>query len=88
MRRFLWLGIGEESRDQLVNWEICCKSNSSEGLRIGNLRLKNLSLLVKWIWQFLRELDSLWHRVVKQIHESERDRWDVKAGRCFIHHSP
>lgn len=44
MRRFLWFGLRKKNKDRLISWEMCCKSKSSGGLGIGNLRLKNISL--------------------------------------------
>lgn len=84
MRRFLWLEVGEDVKDHLVNWEICCKSKNSGTLGIGNLRLDDLSFLAKWFWCFPKEPVSLWHRVIR----SARHDWNVTTRRYVSHHSP
>lgn len=39
----------EERRDHLVNWAICCRFRTFGDLGIGSLKLRNFSLLVKWL---------------------------------------
>ena len=54
MRDFLWGGYNDSCH--LVRWDEATKPKHKRGLEIGNLILRNKSLLVKWIWRFSREL--------------------------------
>ena len=54
MRDFLW-GGDNDSSCHLVRWEEVIKPKHKGGLEIGNLILRNKSLLVKWLWRFTRE---------------------------------
>ncbi|RVX12744.1 LINE-1 retrotransposable element ORF2 protein [Vitis vinifera] len=49
-RDFLWSGIGEGKRDHLVRWDVVCKPKAIGGLGFGNISLRNLALLGKWLW--------------------------------------
>ncbi|KAG6674481.1 hypothetical protein I3842_15G044700 [Carya illinoinensis] len=56
-RDFLWGGIAEEFKFQLVRWRKVCSPLSSGGLGIRNLRIFNRALLGKWLWRFHKEPD-------------------------------
>ncbi|RVW24904.1 putative ribonuclease H protein [Vitis vinifera] len=58
-RDFLWSGIGEGKRDHLVRWDVVCKSKAIRGLGFGNISLRNLALLGKWLWSQMVTLLSL-----------------------------
>lgn len=36
----------------------------TRGVGIGNARVRNMTLLAKWIWQFYHEADTLCHNVI------------------------
>lgn len=76
------------SKDHLVRCEIYCQSKTLRGLGIGNLKWKNISLLARWHWRFPVELNSLWHKVIKSIHRSELDKWDVFPASSIAHYGP
>ncbi|XP_022013939.1 uncharacterized protein LOC110913415 [Helianthus annuus] len=42
------------------------------GMGFGSLRVVNLAMLSKWWWRFKVERDSLWRKVVWEIHNSAR----------------
>ncbi|RVW65169.1 Alanine--tRNA ligase [Vitis vinifera] len=42
--------IGEGKRDHLVRWDVVCKPKEIGGLGFGNISLRNLALLGKWLW--------------------------------------
>ena len=48
-------GADNNSSCHLVRWEEVIKPKHKEGLEIGNLILRNKSLLVKWLWRFTRK---------------------------------
>ncbi|RVW16838.1 hypothetical protein CK203_098160 [Vitis vinifera] len=61
-RDFLWSRVGEGKRDHLVSWDVVCNSKVKGGLGFGKISLRNLSLLGKWLWRYLRESSALWHQ--------------------------
>ena len=69
-REFLWSGIGEGKRDHLVRWDVVCKPKAIGGLGFGNISLRNLALLGKWLWKYPREGSALWHHVILSIYGS------------------
>ena len=58
-RDFLWSGVGEGKRYHLVTWDVVCKSRAKRGLGFGNISLRNLALLGKWLWRYPRESTTL-----------------------------
>ncbi|KAK9951574.1 hypothetical protein M0R45_007012 [Rubus argutus] len=77
MNNFLWEGSREGSKDYLINWKLVSKSKAKGGLEIGNLVLKNSSLLGKWLWRFPIEKESLWHCVIKSKYGYQANGWDA-----------
>ena len=49
-QKFLWGGMGEDTKSHLVKWTDDCTPLSSSGLGIRRLRLFNETLLGKWLW--------------------------------------
>ena len=74
MRDFIW-GVDNDSSSHLVKWEEVVKPKHKGGLEIGNLIIRNKSLLVKWLWRFPREGDMLWHKVIRSKYEMEEGGW-------------
>ena len=74
MRDFLWGGEAESS-SRLVKWEKVIRPKHKGGLEIGNLILRNKSLLVKRLWRFPRESDMLWHKVIRSKYGLEEGWW-------------
>ena len=58
-RDLLWSGVGESKRDHLISWDVVCKSKAKGGLGFGKISLRNLVLLGKWLWRYLRESSTL-----------------------------
>ncbi|RVW90069.1 putative ribonuclease H protein [Vitis vinifera] len=69
-RDFLWSGIGEGKRDHLVRWDVVCKPKEIGGLGFGNISLRNLAFLGKWLWRYPREGSALWHQIILSIYGS------------------
>jgi hypothetical protein len=47
-----------------VKWLEICKPKKEGGLGIKDLRLMNSSLLTKWRWKLVTNLEELWKKVV------------------------
>lgn len=69
-RKFLW---GSKSKDgvdsskmHLMSWDKVCKPMAAGGLGLDSLRLRNLSLLLKWWWRCYNERNSLWTKVLRE----------------------
>lgn len=48
----------------LVAWDRVVLPKLFGGINCGNLLHRNISLMFKWIWRFLNELDALWRNVI------------------------
>ena len=58
-RDFLWSGVGEGKIDHLVSWDVVCSPKVKGSLGFGKISLRNLALLGKWLWRYLREDSAL-----------------------------
>ncbi|GJU27390.1 putative RNA-directed DNA polymerase, eukaryota, reverse transcriptase zinc-binding domain protein [Tanacetum coccineum] len=69
MRNKFFIGseIGEKKLTW-VSWRKCLASKNLGGLDIGSIFALNAGLLFKWIWQFMRNSNDLWAKVLKAIH--------------------
>lgn len=63
-RNFLWNDEMDHHRYHLVDWNSICRSLGCGGLGVRSIREHNRVLLVKWLWRFGVEQESLWRRVV------------------------
>lgn len=64
-------------KDHLVNWKDVCRQKQFEGLSIGHLKERNLTLLGKWPWRFSNEKDSLWQSTILSKYDSHSNGWDA-----------
>ncbi|WJZ92594.1 hypothetical protein VitviT2T_011580 [Vitis vinifera] len=87
-RDFLWSGIGEGKKDHLVRWDVMCKPKEIGGLGFGNISLRNLALLGKWLWRYPREGSALWHQVILSIYGSHSNGWDANTIERWSHRCP
>ncbi|RVW71406.1 Uridylate kinase [Vitis vinifera] len=74
-RDFLWFGVGEGKKDHLIRWDVVCRPNELRGLGFGKTSLRNIALLGKWLWRFLRERNGLWHKVIASIYGTHPNGW-------------
>ena len=60
-RSFLW-GQNEDKRVgiSLINWDTVCLPKEWGGLGVSNLRLRNISLLLRWWWRLYTNPNCLW----------------------------
>ncbi|RVW71380.1 putative ribonuclease H protein [Vitis vinifera] len=87
-RDFLWSGIGEGKKDHLVRWDVVCNPKERGGLGFGNISLRNLALLGKWLWRYPREGSALWHQVILSIYGSHSNGWDANTIVRWSHRCP
>ena len=66
-RDFLW----DDSKTHLVRRDKVCAPLANGGLGIRKLTTFNKALLGKWLWQFGKEEDRLWRRVVASKYGEE-----------------
>ncbi|OIT06900.1 clip-associated protein [Nicotiana attenuata] len=70
-RNFLWHGNKEKKGFHLVYWKKLTISKREGGLGIKNLRKQNKCLLMKWLWRFPKEEQTLWGKVIKAKYGKE-----------------
>nr|GEV80701.1 RNA-directed DNA polymerase, eukaryota, reverse transcriptase zinc-binding domain protein [Tanacetum cinerariifolium] len=51
-----------------VKWSTVTSAKDQGGLGVTSLYALNRALMLKWMWRFFANQDSLWTRVVKAIH--------------------
>ena len=77
-RDFLWGGIDESHKFNLVNWAQVCSPLKSGGLGVWNLRKFNQTLLSKWLWRYGTETNHLWWRVIEIKYGNIWGGWCTK----------
>ncbi|KAI8555897.1 hypothetical protein RHMOL_Rhmol05G0210300 [Rhododendron molle] len=77
-RDFLWVGVGEEFKYHLVDWETLCTPVREGGLRVRSLKLFNQALLGKWLWRFACERERWWRKVVVAKYGCEWGGWSSR----------
>ena len=76
-KEFLW----GDSKTHLVGWDKFCAPIAGDGLGIRKSTTFIKALLGKWLWQFGKEDDRLWRRVVASIYREEWGGWTSKLGK-------
>jgi len=71
-RRFLWCSKHEGKFAALVKWEVVQRPKNQGGLGVGDLLMKNATLLFKWWWRYACEEGTLWRRVVQSLYEEDQ----------------
>ena len=77
-RRFLWSGMGEDTKFHLVSWSQVCEPIQNGGLGVKDIQRFNKALLGKWLWRFGMERDALWRQVVAAKYGSNWGGWGTK----------
>ena len=65
----------------LVGWDKVCAPIANGGLGIRKLTTFDKALLGKWLWQFGKEEDRLWRRVVASKYGEDCGGWTSKLGK-------
>ena len=76
-RDFLWA----DSKNHLVGWDKVCAPIANGGLGIRKLTIFNKAISGKLLWQFGKEENRLWRRVVASKFGEEWGGWTSKLGR-------
>ena len=87
MRDLLWEGNDKMGAAHLVAWEVIFCPTEKEGLGVGNLALRNKALIIKWLWRFPLEENSLCHSVIESNGSLEwlLERPLESLGSFFLH---
>nr|GEX16981.1 RNA-directed DNA polymerase, eukaryota, reverse transcriptase zinc-binding domain protein [Tanacetum cinerariifolium] len=84
------LSIGESIRSRFFNghevgsnkaswvrWNHVLAAKDNGGLGVSSLYALNRGLLLKWVWRFFNQKDSLWAKVVRAIHGDDINKSKV-----------
>ncbi|GKB96821.1 RNA-directed DNA polymerase, eukaryota, partial [Tanacetum coccineum] len=61
-------GDSQDCRISWVAWERVLSSKKNGALRVSSSFALNRALLLKWLWRFLSQDNSLWSYVIRAIH--------------------
>lgn len=75
IRNFFWEGRKGGKLNHLVKWEQTIEGYQDGGLGYGCLKTRNLALLAKWGWRYLKGEPSLWQQVIMSIHGGNIFNW-------------
>jgi hypothetical protein len=79
-RDFLWGGLENEHKFQLVNWQQVCSPIQEGGLGIRKVAVFNKALLGKWLWMYATKPMALWRRVIDSKYGSQWGSWCSNRG--------
>ena len=72
-RNFPWKGKEIVKKGKcLVKWEKVCLPKLAGGLGVKNLRIQNISLLMKILFKFMSHKDIPWVQLIWQEHYNEK----------------
>nr|GEX76552.1 RNA-directed DNA polymerase, eukaryota [Tanacetum cinerariifolium] len=82
-RAIAWQEVIDKSKKaSWVKWGTVTSAKDQGGLGVASLYTLNRALMLKWMWRFFANQDSLWTRVVKAIHgEDGNIGKDLRSGR-------
>ena len=52
------------------------------------MEVRNRALLMKWVWRFPKETNSLWYKVIKSKFGVNSNQWDASIAERAILRSP
>jgi hypothetical protein len=64
-REFLWGCRRGRKKVNWIKWDVVCLPKSKGGLGVRDIRVVNISLLVKWRWRLLHNDNTLWKEMLK-----------------------
>jgi hypothetical protein len=72
LSRFFWQGDNEKNKSRLAKWSVVCSPKDQGGLGIGDLEVKNIALLGKWLFKLLTE-EGTWQTILKRKYIGKKD---------------
>ncbi|KAJ0510794.1 putative RNA-directed DNA polymerase [Helianthus annuus] len=75
IKKFLWGGSDEVTKMHWVAWEKVATPRTKGGLSLNKLEDCNNALVLKWLWRYRVEYDSLWKKVIEAIRAKGR-KWN------------
>ncbi|XP_050211464.1 uncharacterized protein LOC126661653 [Mercurialis annua] len=83
MKIFWWCGSPNGKGLCKISWSKVCLPFSLGGLNITPFRIKNKSLLYKWIWKLISPSNQLWFSVICQ--SCSLNSWhDIEASKYYL----
>lgn len=74
-RDFLCEG-GRQKKDHLIKWESMVQPKEFGGIGMGRIKERNVALMLKWLWRFAVEQDSLWHSIIRSRYGIDANGWN------------
>ncbi|GJW39889.1 RNA-directed DNA polymerase, eukaryota, partial [Tanacetum coccineum] len=68
-----------EKKISWVAWEKILASKKKGGLGVSSFHALNRALLLKWVWRFVSQDDSLWFRVIQAVYGSTIDTHSIQT---------
>lgn len=67
-RSFMWGCSNRRERGvSLCNWQLVCLPKQWGGLGVPDLRLRNISLILRWWWKGYKERQSMWGSLIIKV---------------------
>jgi hypothetical protein len=76
--RFFWQGDGHKKKYRLTKWDIICRPKDQGGLGIEDLKLKNRSLLSKWLFKLINE-EGVWQELLHNKYLKDKTLSQISA---------
>ena len=73
-RNFFWTADEIRKGLPLVKWEIIQRPKKFGGLGVGDLVIKNTTLLFKWWWKFSNKSAPLWKKFICSNYDLDMNR--------------
>ncbi|GJW83515.1 RNA-directed DNA polymerase, eukaryota [Tanacetum coccineum] len=67
-----------EKKISWIAWDKVLASKKKGGLGVSSYFALNRALLLKWVWRFVSQDDSLWFRVIQAVHGDKIDSHSVR----------
>lgn len=76
-RSFLWHGIDKGKKGGMVAWSMVCQSKVCGGLGIKPMQKWNQAALIRYIWELVKEKNTLWALWVIKIKLRRLSFWGI-----------
>uniref|UniRef100_A0A8I7B7M4 Uncharacterized protein n=1 Tax=Hordeum vulgare subsp. vulgare TaxID=112509 RepID=A0A8I7B7M4_HORVV len=62
---FFWKSDEAKKKYRLTRWDFICRPKYQGGLRIENLKVKDICLLSKWLYRISTETEGMWVKILR-----------------------